>query len=62
MLIIQIQLSQLKLVLNADTAKVMQFSNRSLRTLDIFTAQGAKLEVVSSYKYLGIWIDDCLSF
>ena len=30
--------------------------------LDILTTQGIKLEVVACYKYLGIWLDDCLSF
>ena len=30
--------------------------------LDIVTAQGKVLEVVTGYKYLGIWLDDCLSF
>ena len=30
--------------------------------LDIVTTQGIKLEVVACYKYLGIWLDDCLTF
>lgn len=63
--IIQIQLSQLKLVLNVDKTKVMHFSNASKKpenTVDIISAQGKKLEVVSSFKYLGIWLDDGLSF
>jgi len=31
-------------------------------TLDIVTTQGKVLEVVTCYKYLGIWLDDCLYF
>ena len=30
--------------------------------MDIVTAQGIILEVVACYKYLGIWLDDCLTF
>ena len=30
--------------------------------LDIVTMQGQVLQVVSYYKYLGIWLDDCLTF
>ena len=30
--------------------------------MDIVTTQGQVLEVVACYKYLGIWLDNCLSF
>lgn len=33
-----------------------------MNTLDIISAQGKKLDVVSSYKYRDIWLDDSLSF
>ena len=41
--------------------KVMLFSKakKTLETtLDIVTAQGKVLKVVTCYKYLGIWLDD----
>ena len=61
--IIQTQLSELKLLLNVDKTKVMLFSKTKKTpepVLDIVTTQGIKLEVVACYKYLGIWLDDCL--
>lgn len=61
--IIQNQLSDLKLLLNAGKTKVMLFSLAKLQTpLEIVTAQGENLEQVSKYKYLGIWLDDSLLF
>jgi len=63
--IIQAQLSELKLLLNVDKTKVMLFSkakNTPETALDIVTTQGIQLEVVACYKYLGIWLDDCLTF
>jgi len=53
--IVQAQLYQLKLVLNAEKTKVMVFSNARKNELDlnILTDHGKKIEVVSSYKYLG---------
>ena len=36
--------------------------NASLPTGVITTAEGLELEVVTSYKYLGVWLDDTLSF
>ncbi|KAI4830607.1 hypothetical protein KUCAC02_002226 [Chaenocephalus aceratus] len=62
---IQTQLFELKLLLNVDKTKVMLFSKVKKTpepVLDIVTTQGTKLEVVACYKYLGIWLDDCLSF
>ena len=60
---IQSQLSDLKLLLNASKTKVMLFSQARIRTpLEIVTAQGQTLEQVPKYKYLGIWLDDSLSF
>lgn len=33
-----------------------------MKTSNIIIAQGKKLEMVSCYRYLGIWLDDFLSF
>ena len=63
--IIQTQLSELKLLLNVEKTKVMLFSKAKKTpetALDIVTMQGQVLQVVSCYKYLGIWLDDCLTF
>ena len=63
--IIQTQLSELKLLLNVEKTKVMLFSKAKKTpetALDIVTMQGQVLQVVSYYKYLGIWLDDCLTF
>ena len=51
---VQAQLHQLKLVLNAENAKCMVFSNSRKResNLNIGTVQGVTIEQVSSYKYL----------
>ena len=63
--IIQTQLLNLRLVLNADKTKVMLFSGKKKvpEVLPgITTAQGTPIELVASYKYLGITIDDGLCF
>lgn len=62
---LQSQLSQLRLVLNAEKTKVMLFSNSKRVTAalpDILSHQGTPIELVSNFKYLGIQLDDCLSF
>lgn len=56
---------QLKLVLNADKTKLMLFSNtKKVSQVPplVFTLTGSVIEVVHSYKYLGIWLDDALTF
>uniref|UniRef100_A0A3B3HCE9 Reverse transcriptase domain-containing protein n=1 Tax=Oryzias latipes TaxID=8090 RepID=A0A3B3HCE9_ORYLA len=56
---------QLKLTVNADKTKLMLFSN-SRKTpqgfLTVSTLEGNEIELVHVYKYLGILIDDALSF
>ena len=45
--------------------KVMLFSKAKKTqetALDIVTMQGQVLKVVTCYKYLGVWLDDCLTF
>lgn len=63
--LVQIQLYQLKLVLNVEKTKIMLYS-KSKKSLDsfpsIFTIHGEQIEQVKLYKYLGILIDDQLSF
>ena len=61
---VQAQLCQLKLVLNAEKAKLMLFSNSKKQVLNqqILTSQGIEIEVVSTYKYLGYMIDDHNTF
>ena len=58
------KLSTLKLVLNTSKTKVMWFckKNAPLPTGVITTSEGLKLEVVTSYKNLGVWLDGALSF
>jgi len=55
---------QLKLVLNADKTKLMLFSNtkKVSQVPPVCTLNGSVREVVHSYKYLGIWLDDALTF
>ena len=63
--IIQRTLSNLKLVLNPGKSKYMIFTKRRTVDLNKFTLNtedGSPLERVSCYKYLGIWLDDKLSF
>ena len=54
----------LTLVLNTSKTKVMWFGkkNSPLPTGVITTSEGLELEVVTSYKYLGVWLDGTLSF
>ena len=61
---VQEHLYDLKLVLNVEKTKVMVFSNTKSKpqNLPIFSSQGLKIECVSSYRYLGILIDESLSF
>lgn len=62
---VQHTLLQLKLVLNADKTKCMLFTghqNRSLNIPSVITLDGREIQTVTTYKYLGIVIDDCLSF
>ena len=58
---VQSHLTQLKLVLNADKSKTMLFSNGKQLPSHLprlLTVQGIEIELVRSYKYLGILIDD----
>ncbi len=61
---LQQNLYDLKLVLNAEKTKGMLFSNlKSKSNLpSILTSMGTKIECVSKYRYLGILIDESLSF
>ena len=59
------QLIDLKLVLNVSKTKLMLFSNGrkvSDPPPSLFSSQGNQIELVTHYKYLGILIDDRLSF
>ena len=63
--ILQDNFSDLNLVLNAVKTKLMVFSRS--RTVDkndvlIISKNGVTIERVSSYKYLGVWIDDKMTF
>lgn len=63
--VFQSHLNNLKMVLNASKSKLMVFSGGktlSANLQKITTAQGAEIESVTSYKYLGITIDNNLSF
>ena len=63
--IIQQALINLKLSLNAGKTKYMVFTRKlnSPPTADnLYTIEGVPIEKVSNYKYLGVWIDDKLSF
>ena len=53
-----------KPVLNSNKTKCMLFSRcpRVDTSLGIHTPQGEQIEIVNSYKYLGIWLDTKLSF
>ena len=64
-LIVQQAFSTLNLVLNTSKTKVMWFGKKKapLPTGVITTTEGLELEVVTSYKYLGVWLlDGSLSF
>ena len=56
---VQQAFSALNLVLNTSKTKVMWFGkkNAPLTTGVIATSEGLELEVVSSYKYLGVWLE-----
>lgn len=62
---VQNVLMQLKLVLNGDKTKLMLFTKSRTRSQSlppIVTMGGSEIEVVNSYKYLGLLIDDSLTF
>jgi hypothetical protein len=62
---VQHTLCQLTLILITDKTKLILFSkarNRPLNLSPIITCQGKEIETVTSYKYLGILIDDSLYF
>ena len=60
---VQKAFSALNLVLNTSKTKVMWFGeNASLPTGVITTSEGLELEVVTSYRYLEVWLDGTLSF
>ena len=65
---IQLELAKLKLVLNASKTKVMLFSKaRHFENIDpdsllITSANGTQIERVPAYKYLGLWLDQKLTF
>ena len=63
-LIVQQAFSTLNLVLNTSKTKVMWFGkkNAPIPTGVITTSEGLELEVVTSYKFLGVWLEDTLSF
>lgn len=63
--VFQSHLTQLKLVFNADKSNLMLFTNGKKLPSNlpkISTAQGVEIEMVTTYKYLGIIIDQNLSF
>lgn len=62
---VQQAFSTLHLLLNTTKTKVMWFGRKvsvPLSARDITTLDGAILDQVSEYKYLGIWLDSTLSF
>ena len=62
---LQYELFKLKLVLNAKKTKFMVFSrtrNSDHTSLRISAKNGTDIEMVTEYKYLGIWLDNKLSF
>ncbi|KAJ8343940.1 hypothetical protein SKAU_G00312690 [Synaphobranchus kaupii] len=62
---IQQAFSSLHLMLNTSKTKVMWFGKKSSVPISpphIRTLSGMTLEQVSEYKYLGIWLDNTLSF
>ncbi len=63
--ILQDTLSDHKLVLNSRKSKFMLFSRArhiDFTKLLILTTDGSLIERVSDYKYLGLWLDEKLSF
>ena len=63
-LVSQQAFSTLKLVLNTSKTKVMWFGKKfaPLPTGVITFSEGLELELVTSYRYLGVWLDGTLSF
>ena len=62
---LQLALIKLKLVLNADKTKCMLFTRArdiDFSQLNLTTLNDSKIEQVSIYKYLGIWLDDRLNY
>ena len=61
---VQKAFSTLNLVLNTSKTKVMWFGKNyaPLPTGVITTSEGLELGVVTSYKYLGVWLEGTLSF
>ena len=62
---VQDELCSLKLVLNATKTKFMLFTrakNVDYNSLHINAVNGDSIERVAQYKYLGIWLDEKLSF
>uniref|UniRef100_A0A3B4Z3D2 Reverse transcriptase domain-containing protein n=1 Tax=Stegastes partitus TaxID=144197 RepID=A0A3B4Z3D2_9TELE len=62
---VQLRLIGLKLVLNASKTKLMLFSNARKRVDSlptIKTLQGSQIDLVTQFKYLGILIDERLTF
>ena len=62
---LQTSLFKSKLVLNSNKTKFMLFSKAKTTGTDIpplSTLDGTSIEKVSKYKYLGLWLDDNLSF
>ena len=62
--LLQIPLVKLNLVLNSKKINftIIMCSHSSLNDCMVLTLDGSHLERVTSYKYLGIWLDDKLSF
>ena len=59
------QLSDLKLVLNFAKTKWIIFTkarSADFNSLKLCSIYGTALERVTSYKYLGIWVDEKLDF
>ena len=54
----------LQLILNTSKTKVMWFGKKNAPppTGVISTSEGLELDVVTSHKYLGVWLDVALSF
>ena len=64
-IVLQKALINLKLVLNAGKTKCMLFSrarNASTDNLHLSTLSGSCIERVTEYKYLGVWLDEKLTF
>uniref|UniRef100_A0A8C6KGR8 Reverse transcriptase domain-containing protein n=1 Tax=Nothobranchius furzeri TaxID=105023 RepID=A0A8C6KGR8_NOTFU len=62
--LVQHSLHQLKLTLNAEKTKLTFFTNRQIPNIvpKLITLEGKVIEMVHEYKYLGVWIDNSLTF